>query len=238
MSLIPELKGIVNRIQYDEYHVYPVDKHSLRTVQTLRAFGTDQDDSGCPFCGNVWKGLKNQKRLLWAALLHDIGKGTPEKNHAKTGAKIARKIMTGFGYSEKDIETVSFLVEQHLLLMKTATRRDIHDEETAIMCARIIKKVSRLQMLFLLTVADAVSTGQNAWSEWTMALLRDLFLKVMNILKKGELASRHAVQTIEKKQDTILASAKTPDDRQSTGFDIQYHVAAICADHAGSKHPG
>ncbi len=213
LSLIPELKSIINRIQYDEYHVYPVDKHSLRTVQTVRAFGTDQDTSGCPFCGNVWKGLKNQKRLLWAALLHDIGKGTPEKNHAKTGAKIARKIMAGFGYSEYDVETVSFLVEQHLLLMKTATRRDIHDEETAIMCARIIKKVSRLQMLFLLTVADAVSTGRNAWSEWTMALLRDLFLKVMNILKKGELASRHAIQTIEKKQDTILASAKTPDER-------------------------
>ncbi len=213
LSLIPELKGIVNRIQYDEYHVYPVDKHSLRTVQTVRAFGTEQDTSGCPFCGNIWKGLKNQKRLLWAALLHDIGKGTPEKNHAKTGAKIARKIMTGFGYPEHDTETVSFLVEQHLLLMKTATRRDIHDEETAIMCARIIKKVSRLQMLFLLTVADAVSTGRNAWSEWTMTLLRDLFLKVMNILKKGELASRHAVQNIEKKQDVILASAKAPDER-------------------------
>ena len=121
--------------------------------------------------------------------------------------------MAGFGYSASDIEIVSFLVEQHLLLMKTATRRDIHDEETAIMCARIIKKVSRLQMLFLLTVADAVSTGKNAWSEWTMTLLRDLFLKVMNILKKGELASRHAVQTIEKKQDTILASAKNPDER-------------------------
>lgn len=213
LSLIPELKGIVNRIQYDEYHVYPVDKHSLRTVQTVRAFGTDQDRSGCPFCGNVWKGLKNQKRLLWAALLHDIGKGSPEKNHAKTGAGIARKIMSAFGYSVQDVETVSFLVEQHLLLMKTATRRDIHDEETAITCARIIKKVSRLQMLFLLTVADAVSTGKNAWSDWTMALLRDLFLKVMNILRKGELASRHAVQTIEKKQDAILASAKTPDER-------------------------
>ena len=213
VSLIPEMKGIVNRIQYDEYHVYPVDKHSLRTVQTVKAFGTNQDNSGCPICGNVWKELKNRKCLLWAALLHDIGKGAPEKNHAKTGAKMTRKIMAGFGYSEYDIEMASFLVEQHLLLMKTATRRDIHDEETAIMCARIIKKVSRLQMLFLLTVADAVSTGQNAWSEWTMALLRDLFLKVMNILKKGELASRHAVQTIEKKQDTILASAVTPDER-------------------------
>lgn len=213
VSLLPKLKCIINRIQYDEYHVYPVDKHSLKTVQTIQAFGTDQDSSGCEFCGNVWKGLKNQKRLLWAALLHDIGKGVPGKNHSKTGAKLAQEIMTGFGYAKDDIEMVSFLVEHHLLLMKTATRRDIHDEETAIICARIIKKVSRLQMLFLLTVADAVSTGQNAWSDWTMALLRDLFLKVMNILKKGELASRHAVQTIEKKQDAILASAKTADDR-------------------------
>jgi [protein-PII] uridylyltransferase len=213
VSLIPELKGIVNRIQYDEYHVYPVDKHSLKTVQTIKAFGTEQDNSGCPLCASVWKAMKNQKRLLWAALLHDIGKGDPGINHAKTGANIAGKIMAGFGYSANDIEIVSFLVEQHLLLMKTATRRDIHDEETAIMCARIIKKVSRLQMLFLLTVADAVSTGKNAWSEWSMALLRDLFLKVMNILKKGELASRHAVQTIEKKQDIILASAQNPDER-------------------------
>jgi len=213
VSLLPELKDIVNRIQYDEYHVYPVDKHSLKTVQTVRVFGTSQDDSGCTLCGSVWKGLKNQKRLLWAALLHDIGKGVPGKNHAKTGAKLARKIMTGFGYPENDTEVVSFLVEHHLLLMKTATRRDIHDEESAIMCARIIKKVSHLQMLFLLTVADAVSTGQNAWSDWTMALLRDLFLKIMNILKKGELASRHAVQNIENKQDAILASAKIPDER-------------------------
>jgi len=234
VNLIPELKGIVNRIQYDEYHVYPVDKHSLKTVQTIRAFGTDKDHSGCEFCGKVWKDLKNQKRLLWAALLHDIGKGIPGKNHAKTGAKLARKILTDFGYSKHDSEIVSFLVEHHLLLMKTATRRDIHDEETAIICARIIKKVSHLQMLFLLTVADAVSTGKNAWSDWTMALLRDLFLKVMNILKKGELASRHAVQTIEKKQDTILASAKTPDERSqlASTFNIMSprYVLTIPAD--------
>ncbi len=214
IQLIPELEGILNRIQYDEYHVYPVDRHSLRTVQAVRTFGTEHDVTGCQLCGSIWKDLKYQKRLLWGALLHDIGKGTAGADHAQAGAKIARRVMLDLEYSQTDADTVSFLVAHHLLLMKTATRRDLHDEETAIVCARIVKKVSHLQMLFLLSVADAVSTGQNAWNEWTLALLRDLFLKVMNILKRGELASRHAVQTIEKKQDLILASTKDPMERE------------------------
>lgn len=213
VRLIPPMKDILNRIQYDEYHVYPVDKHSLRTVQTLKKFGTDLDNSGCKLCGQIWKSLKNRKLLLWAALLHDIGKGVPEKDHSKSGAKITTQILSGFGYKQKDIDTVAFLVEEHLLLMKTATRRDLYDEETAISCARRIKKISRLQMLYLLTVADAVATGQNAWNEWAAALLRDLFLKISNILTKGELASQRAVSTIETKRKAILATASTLEDR-------------------------
>ena len=222
VNFIPEMKGIVNRIQYDEYHIYPVDKHSLRTVQALKLFGGNENDSACILCDQLWKGLKNKKLLLWAALLHDIGKGLPEKDHATTGAQMAANILTGFGYSQKDIDTVSFLIKEHLLLMKTATRRDIHDEETAISCARIIKKVSRLQMLYLLTVADATSTGPNAWSEWTSTLLRDLFLKILNVLKKGELASQSAVKTIEKKRNIVLSAAATPDEK--SGWEALYHV--------------
>ena len=210
---IPEMKGIVNRIQYDEYHIYPVDKHSLRTVQTLKSFGDKENDINCMLCNQIWKGLKNKKVLLWAALLHDIGKGVPGKDHARIGARMAEKILNDFGYGQKDIDTVSFLIKEHLLLMKTATRRDIHDEETAITCARAIKKVSRLQMLYLLTVADATSTGPNAWSEWTSALLRDLFLKILNILKKGELASQHAVKTIEKKRAAVIATATGQEEK-------------------------
>jgi [protein-PII] uridylyltransferase len=207
VHFIPAMKGIVNRIQYDEYHIYPVDKHSLRTVQALKTFGNNKNDPVCLFCDQIWKGLKNKKLLLWAALLHDVGKGVPEKDHATIGAQMAEKILAGFGYTAKEIDTVSFLIKEHLLLIKTATRRDIHDEETAITCARAIKQVSRLQMLYLLTVADATSTGPTAWSEWTATLLRDLFLKVMNILKNGELASQYAVNTIEKKKEIVLSAA-------------------------------
>jgi [protein-PII] uridylyltransferase len=104
-------------------------------------------------------------------------------------------------------------VAEHLLLMKTATRRDLFDEQTAIFCARKIKKISRLQMLYLLTVADAVSTGKTAWNEWTAVLLRDLFLKISNVLTKGELASQQALSTIETKRKAVMASAATPEDR-------------------------
>lgn len=94
---------------------------------------------------------------------------------------------------------MSFLVNEHLFLIKTATRRDINDEETAVFCARKIKDIERLKMLYLLTIADSMATGPRAWNDWTFTLLRDLFLKTLNILEKGELASNEAVKDIEKK---------------------------------------
>ncbi|MBW2220214.1 MAG: [protein-PII] uridylyltransferase, partial [Deltaproteobacteria bacterium] len=84
-----------------------------------------------------------------------------------------------------------------------ATRRDISDEETAIFCAKKIKSVDRLKMLYLLSVADAMATGPKAWSEWLSSLLRDLFLKVLSVLEKGELASKETVEIIEKKKSNI-----------------------------------
>jgi len=207
VMLIPELKGVVNRIQYDEYHLFPVDKHLLRTVQTIKNFGSGLDKSSSVLCVNIWKGLKNRKLLLWAALLHDVGKGVSEKKHSRTGAEISRHILERVGYNQADIDTIAFLIREHLLLVIIATRRDIHDEETAIHCARIIKKISRLQMLYLLTVADCISTGPKAWNEWTATLLRDLFLKISNILQKGELATQQAVKTAAHKKEVVLASA-------------------------------
>ena len=208
VQLIPEFKAVVNRIQYDEYHLYPVDKHLLRTVQAIKNFGISQAASIDGLSTKLYKALKNRKLLLWAALLHDIGKGKTGKNHSKAGARMAASILAARGYSQKDIDTVVFLVEKHLFLIKIATRRDIFSEETAINCAREIADVERLKMLYLLTVADCMSTGPNAWSDWTATLLRDLFFNVLNILEKGELASREAVLGAEKKRERVLQSAE------------------------------
>jgi len=212
VQFIPEFESVVNRIQYDEYHLYPVDKHLLRTVQALKNFSTGKDSTKDGLSQKLYKALKNRKLLLWAALLHDIGKGQAEKNHSKRGARMAASILAAKGYRQKDIDTVVFLVEKHLFLIKIATRRDTHDEETAIFCAREIRDVERLKMLYLLTVADSMSTGPNAWSEWTAILLRDLFFNVLSILEKGELASREAVMATEKKKERVLASAASGQD--------------------------
>ena len=212
VRFIPEMTGIVNRIQYDEYHLYPVDKHSLNTVQQIKTFGTDRDRTGDPLCGRLYRGIKNKKLLLWSALLHDIGKSEPSQSHSKTGAYMARAVLTGKGYESQHVETIAFLVEEHLFLIKTATRRDINDEETAILCARRIKTAERLKMLYLLTVADSISTGPKAWNQWISALVKDLFLKVLNVIENGELASNEAVRTVETKKEKILRSASTSQD--------------------------
>jgi [protein-PII] uridylyltransferase len=214
IRLIPEFEEIVNRIQYDEYHLYPVDKHLLRTVQTIKNFSRSEDAQLEPLCRKLYRELKKRKLLLWGALLHDIGKGKSGKKHAQTGAEMVRAILAPKGFNANEIETVSFLVKNHLFLINNATRRDIFDEETAIACAREIANIERLKMLYLLTVADSKSTGPHAWNEWTATLLRDLFLKVLSILEKGELASREAIADFTAKKEFVLNSATSKKKRQ------------------------
>jgi [protein-PII] uridylyltransferase len=209
VRFIPEFRSIINRIQYDEYHLYPVDKHLLRTVKTVKNFGTATDSSLEPLCGQIYGELKNKSPLLWAALLHDIGKGQAEEGHAESGADMIQKLLTRKGVASEVVDHVVFLVRNHLFLIKTATRRDIYDEETAIIAARRIKDIERLKMLYLLTVADSISTGPMAWNQWTAALLRDFFLKVLNVLEKGELATTEAVEIVERKKNEIIEAAGT-----------------------------
>ncbi len=195
---IPEFSLITNKIQYNQYHLFPVDKHSIRIVQIMNSFKTKE------FYSTICREIRNKKILLLSALLHDIGKGNPDLEHSKRGGKIARTILKRSGYKINEIEDIVFLIENHLFLIKIATRRDISNEETAIFCASRIEKIGRLRMLYLLTVADSMATGPKAWNDWTENLLRDLFLKTFGILKKGELATRKASRTIQEKKKQII----------------------------------
>ncbi len=211
---LPAFEMVINRIQYDEYHIYPVGRHLLRTVMLLKQIKDLQNGNGDPLAAELWSEVKSKKLLLWGALLHDIGKGQPGKNHSARGEALIPESLGEKGYKPEDIESVAFLVREHLLLAKTAARRDINDEETAIYCARRINDVERLRMLYLLTVADAMATGPKAWNSWTATLLRDLFFKVLNVLENRELATQEAVALVARKHDELLAAIKSKKHRR------------------------
>lgn len=200
---IPEFAAITNRIQFDAYHLYPVDKHSLHVVRVLQRWRRQEEHVDEPLCGKLYEDVYDPGLLHWAALLHDIGKGSTSSDHALSGEILSRIILKRFGLDDKKIEMAADLIKEHLFLIKIATRRDINDEETCIACARKIKDAQKLKMLYLLTVADSVSTGPNAWNDWTATLLRNLFLRVLKILEKGELASEEAVGLVEEKKNLI-----------------------------------
>ncbi len=202
---VPPFSQIVNRIQYDEYHLYPVDKHSLRVVQTIKRLDTPDDTFGDPLCAQLLGELRDKHLLYWAALLHDVGKGSALSGHAEQGAVIARRYLHEVGYPPEAVDTVGFLVQEHLLLIKTATRRDITDEQTAIQCARRVRDVNRLKMLYLLTVGDCIATGPKAWHAWTATLLKSFFLRVLRTLERGELATDEAVSAVESKRREVLS---------------------------------
>ena len=205
IALIPEMKRIVNRIQYDEYHLYPVDKHSLATVQTLKELRDAGPDSPDAFYGELFREIRSPELLLWAGLFHDVGKGEQDQaDHARQGEQIVRRVFKRMGFPEKDIQTISFLVREHLFLIHTATRRDISDEKIVVQCARDIADIERLKMLYLLTVADSKATGPKAWNDWKAALLKELFFKIRHILQEGVLATRAAADVVEKKRKEVF----------------------------------
>jgi [protein-PII] uridylyltransferase len=207
-KFIPEFSAIVNKIQYNHYHLFPVDKHSIRCLQIINSFKEPGKSLINTLYSSIFKEVRNKNVLLFAALLHDIGKSDPAKEHSKTGAKIAKPILERFGFNATQIEDAVFLIENHLILVKTATRRDISDEETAVYMANKIGKIRLLRMLYLLTVADSKATGPKAWNDWTENLIKDLFLKTIGILKKGELASKKTQRLIDKKKSDVLKLLK------------------------------
>lgn len=204
-SALPELRGIVHRIQYDEYHHYPVHTHLLQTLQNIKDLKDPEGKPWDPLGSSILADIPDPEPLYWAALLHDVGKQGSGRNHAERGARIARGILRRVGLPEDRADLAVFLVRQHLLLIHTATQRDLGDEKVIVQCARQIRSVEALRMLYLLTVADCRATGPRAWNDWTSVLLRELFHKVLHVLERGELATTAAVETVERKRRLILA---------------------------------
>jgi [protein-PII] uridylyltransferase len=190
-AFIPEFKQIRNRVQFDRYHIFPVDRHLLQTFKELKSLAKKKE----LLLLDILSDISNQESLFLAALFHDIGK--TGKNHASRGVKKAKHILKRFHFEKKGTEDLLFLIGNHLLLAETASRRDLNDEKVVIQCARTIENTDRLKMLYLLTWADSNATGPRAWNEWTANLVQELFFKILHILEKGELATPNTSKKVK-----------------------------------------
>ncbi|WP_420824612.1 [protein-PII] uridylyltransferase [Thiorhodococcus mannitoliphagus] len=183
-AYIPAFANIVGRMQYDLLHVYTVDEHTLVLVRNLRRFTIPKHDEEFPLCSAVGRRIPKLELLYLAGLFHDIAKGRGG-DHSILGMRDAWEFSRLHGLSDFDSRLVAWLVEQHLVMSMTAQRKDISDPEVIQAFAELIGDPTRLDYLYLLTVADARATNPERWNSWLDALLRELYYSTRRALLRG-----------------------------------------------------
>ncbi len=183
-AYLPAFGHVVGRMQYDLFHVYTVDEHTLFVVRNLRRFALDKYRTEHPLCNELWELIEKPELLYIAALMHDIAKGSGH-DHSIAGEQIAEDFCRKHGVGKRDTALVMWLVRNHLLMSLTAQRKDISDPRIIHEFAELVQDQNTLNHLFLLTVADIRATNPNLWNAWRDALLRDLFGSTRWALRRG-----------------------------------------------------
>lgn len=182
-AILPQFRRVVGRMQYDLFHVYTVDEHTLRVLRNVARFA-DPTETDFPLAGPIFGAIEKPELLLLAALFHDIAKGRGG-DHSVLGEEEARTFGTRLGLPEMDIDLIGWLVRSHLLMSVTAQRQDITDPEVVHRFATLVGDRERLDHLYLLTIADIAGTNPKLWNEWKARLLADLHTATRYALRAG-----------------------------------------------------
>lgn len=183
-AFIPEFAPIVAMMQFNMYHHYTVDEHTIQCISHLSQIEREELIEELPIASGILQKGVNRKVLYVALLLHDIGKGQPE-DHSVLGAKIARVVAPRLGLNKKECELVEWLIRNHLLLSDTAQKRDISEPRTVTGFAKAMKTVERLDLLTVLTVCDIRGVGPGTWNNWKAVLIRNLYAATRDALENG-----------------------------------------------------
>ena len=171
---ITEFGRVVAQMQYDMYHVYTVDEHTIRAIGILARIEKGELTQDHPVASSVIREVQSRRVLYLAVLLHDIAKGRGG-DHSQLGGAIARRLCPRLGLNQWETETVAWLVEQHLAMSRTAFKRDVDDPKTIGDFVELVQSPERLRLLLCLTVADIRAVGPGVWNGWKAQLLRDLY---------------------------------------------------------------
>jgi [protein-PII] uridylyltransferase len=181
---IPAFGRIVGRMQYDLFHAYTVDAHTLFVVSNLRRFALERYDDEFPKLARIFRALPKPELAYLAAIFHDIAKGRGG-DHSELGAVDAEAFCLEQGLSRYDARLVAWLVRHHLKLSVTAQKQDISDPQVVNAFARDVGDQARLDYLYVLTVADVRGTNPRLWNSWKATLFDELYERVKTALRRG-----------------------------------------------------
>ncbi len=183
-AYLPCFANIVARMQYDLFHIYTVDEHTLFVIRNLRRFSLKEHRDELPFCTTVFMLIAKPEILYIAALFHDIAKGR-SGDHSTVGEEIARNFCIQHSLSAHDTKLIAWLVRNHLIMSMTAQRKDIGDADVIHEFAQAVGSIEYLNYLYLLTVADIRATNPELWNSWKDALLKELYTATHSALRRG-----------------------------------------------------
>jgi [protein-PII] uridylyltransferase len=183
-QFIPDFRRVVAQMQFDMYHHYTVDEHTIRAIGLLAEIERGDLAEDHPLSTTIIRQILSKRVLFMATLLHDIAKGRGG-DHSVLGAEIALKLCPRVGLSEAETETVAWLVRNHLLMSSTAFKRDLADFKTILDFAQAVKSPERLRLLLVLTVVDIRAVGPGIWNSWKRQLLSTLFEGAEEVLRLG-----------------------------------------------------
>ncbi len=183
-ALLPEFAQITGRMQFDLFHVYTVDQHTLFVIRNLRRFAYAKHPDRFNHAIEIFKRIERPEVLYLAALFHDIAKGRGG-DHSELGAEDARRFVDRLDMADADRDLVVWLVRQHLLMSRTSQREDISDPEVVNAFAETVGDQRHLDHLFVLTVADIAATSPRLWNSWKDSLLWELYVATTEALRRG-----------------------------------------------------
>jgi [protein-PII] uridylyltransferase len=203
-AYIPGFANIVARMQYDLFHIYTVDEHTIFVIGNLRRFALEKHINELPFCNDIFLLIAKPEILYIAALFHDIAKGR-NGDHSTIGEEIARRFCVQHDLSPHDTKLITWLVRNHLIMSMTAQRKDIGDPDVIHEFAQQVGSIEYLNYLYLLTVADIRATNPELWNSWKDALLQELYSVTHSALHRG-------LENPVALEDRILENKKEAED--------------------------